>query len=290
MTDWLNQISPCLRNVGSLRHDAGWVEPQRFIHDHQLVLYAKGDFDVELPHRTYDCREGTFLIVPPGAYHVTRMTSRTGRRCWVHFDWVYRRDTVERPLISYPPRTPKGAALCPAPPFVPREILQGPLSLPGALELHKRLDSLWNTRQPRERLLARGVLLQLLAELLGPGASEAPPSAGRSHRLTQAIRTRLDRLAKKAIDDMPSIQEELESLGCSYAHACRRFHAAYGLSPLAYMHRLRIERAKLLLRKGSMPVARVGEAVGINNPAYFSRLFRDIVGLSPRQYAAGATM
>ncbi len=286
MTDWLQLISPCLRHVGTLRHSLGWVEPQRFIHDHQLVLFEKGDFDVEFPSQTFRCREGSFIIVPPGVYHVTRMTSRTGRRRWVHFDWAYPRGKRPRPLISYPPQTPKAAELCPAPSFIPAEIFHGLLTLPASLELHRQLDSLWNTHQPRRQLLCRGVLMQLLVELLGPADSEAPPSASRASRLAQAIRLRMDQLAKRPIDSMPSIQKEIESLGCSYAHACRVFQGAYHLAPLAYTHRLRIERAKLLLRKGKLSVARVGESVGIANPAYFSRLFHSLVGASPRQYAA----
>jgi AraC-like DNA-binding protein len=285
MTEWLHQISPCIRDVGSARYTSGWIEPQRFIHDHQLVLFAKGDFDVEFPLQTFDCPEQSFLIVPPGVYHVTRMHSRTGQRCWVHFDWNYHHDETLRPLISYPPEHPDPKELCPTPPFVPEMILHGRSPQSAVLELHKQINSLWNTGQLREQLLSRGILLQLLVELLGPEVSETAQSLYRTNRLPQKIRLRLDRLAKRTIDNMPSIQKELESFGCSYAHACRVFHFAYGLSPLAYTHRLRMERAKLLLRKGKLSIARVGLAVGIHNPAYFSRLFRNIVGLSPRQYA-----
>ncbi|MBN1555284.1 MAG: helix-turn-helix transcriptional regulator [Phycisphaerae bacterium] len=289
MTHWLNHISPNLRNVGSARYTAGWVEPQRLIHDHQLVLFAEGEFDVEFSSCSYPRGEGTFLIVPPGELHVTRMTSRAGRRCWVHFDWVVPRETIQRPLISYPPKQIVPGEMVSAPRFVPREVFQGPVPSPAALEIHARLDSLWNTERLHEQLLCRGIFLQLLVELFGPGASDALKPAGRSGRLAQAIRARLDGLADLPIEQMPSLQKELQSLGSSYAHACRVFHAAFGLSPLAYTHRLRVERAKWLLREGGRTVAQVGRAVGVENPAYFSRLFRKIAGLSPRRYAATST-
>lgn len=284
MHHWLEHIAPNPRHVGSLRHTAGWVEPQRFLHDHQLVLFARGDFDVELPSQTVNGRAGTFLIIPPGVDHVSRLRSRTGRRCWVHFDWTPPRLRVERPLMSYPPRRPEEATLCLAPSFVPRGMFYGPIPSPAVLERHREMERLWKAGRPQERLLARGVLLQLLVELLGPGTSRPASSPDRVDRRIRAIRTRLDQLAKIPVDETPSLQRELESLGWSYAHACRAFRAAYGLTPLAYTHRLRIERAKLLLRKGCRPVWRVGQAVGIRNPVYFSRLFRDITGLSPRRY------
>jgi len=64
----------------------------------------------------------------------------------------------------------------------------------------------------------------------------------------------------------------------------RRFKAATGMAPLEYVHSLRIEEAKHLLETGELPLAAVAQEVGYEDAAYFSRLFRRQVNMSPAQY------
>lgn len=64
----------------------------------------------------------------------------------------------------------------------------------------------------------------------------------------------------------------------------RRFRAATGLAPLAYVHALRLEEAKRLLESSDEPLGAVASAVGYEDPAFFARLFRREVQLTPAQY------
>ncbi len=53
---------------------------------------------------------------------------------------------------------------------------------------------------------------------------------------------------------------------------------------LGYRDEMRMVQAARLLRQRSMSVAEVGGAVGFSDPAYFSRMFSNHIGMSPRQY------
>jgi transcriptional regulator GlxA family with amidase domain len=64
----------------------------------------------------------------------------------------------------------------------------------------------------------------------------------------------------------------------------RRFTRATGMSPLEYVHRLRIEEAKQMLETGDAPVEAVAGEVGYQDASFFSRLFRRRVGMTPAQY------
>jgi transcriptional regulator GlxA family with amidase domain len=64
----------------------------------------------------------------------------------------------------------------------------------------------------------------------------------------------------------------------------RRFRAATGYSPLAYIQALRIEEAKQLLETGSAPVEAVAREVGYEDAASFRRLFRRLAGMNPGDY------
>ncbi|MCC6437052.1 MAG: helix-turn-helix transcriptional regulator [Acidimicrobiales bacterium] len=71
----------------------------------------------------------------------------------------------------------------------------------------------------------------------------------------------------------------------SPAHFSRRFRAAYGETPYAYLMTRRIERAKALLRQG-MSVTDACIAVGCTSLGSFSSRFTEIVGETPSRYRA----
>jgi transcriptional regulator GlxA family with amidase domain len=64
----------------------------------------------------------------------------------------------------------------------------------------------------------------------------------------------------------------------------RRFGLATGMAPLEYVHTLRLEEAKQMLESGEEPVEAIANEVGYEDAAFFSRLFRRKVGLTPAQY------
>lgn len=71
----------------------------------------------------------------------------------------------------------------------------------------------------------------------------------------------------------------------SPAHFSRKFRAAYGETPYAYLMTRRIERAKMFLRQG-MSVTDTCFAVGCTSLGSFSSRFTEIVGETPSQYRA----
>jgi transcriptional regulator GlxA family with amidase domain len=64
----------------------------------------------------------------------------------------------------------------------------------------------------------------------------------------------------------------------------RRFTDATGLSPIAYVQRLRIEHAKRRLERTDAPIEKMSWQVGYEDPAFFRRLFRRTTGLAPGAY------
>jgi transcriptional regulator GlxA family with amidase domain len=64
----------------------------------------------------------------------------------------------------------------------------------------------------------------------------------------------------------------------------RRFQNATGMSPLEYVHALRIEEAKQMMEMGDDSIEAIAQEVGYEDAAFFSRLFRRKVSLTPSQY------
>ena len=62
------------------------------------------------------------------------------------------------------------------------------------------------------------------------------------------------------------------------------FRETYGTTINNYLIAKRITRAKQLLRFTDMTVDEIGVAVGMTDANYFSRMFRKVEGISPREY------
>ena len=68
----------------------------------------------------------------------------------------------------------------------------------------------------------------------------------------------------------------------SVSQLTRLFRRATGTTPTMYMHRLRMERARILIERTSLSVTEVMAQVGIGDPSHFARDFRRAHGFSPR--------
>jgi AraC-like DNA-binding protein len=81
--------------------------------------------------------------------------------------------------------------------------------------------------------------------------------------------------------DVINMGEVAKKFGCSEGHFYRTFKRRTGLAPNAYLTRVRLQHAALLLRESSLPVKEVAQRVGLVDEAYFSRLFKKTTGRSP---------
>lgn len=64
----------------------------------------------------------------------------------------------------------------------------------------------------------------------------------------------------------------------------RQFKHYVGNSPMEYVTRVRINKAKLLLRSSKMSISEIAAQTGFDNSSYFSKVFKDTVGISPTQF------
>lgn len=62
------------------------------------------------------------------------------------------------------------------------------------------------------------------------------------------------------------------------------FKEQMGTSPLQYQQRFKMEKAKELLSVGSLSVSQVSAMVGFDDPFYFSRAFKNCVGMPPSAF------
>ncbi len=76
-------------------------------------------------------------------------------------------------------------------------------------------------------------------------------------------------------------------VGLSERHLTRCFHQETGLTPITYLNRFRVQRAKELMRAGKTSITEIALDVGFSNSGYFTKVFRAETGLSPREFIQG---
>jgi len=81
-----------------------------------------------------------------------------------------------------------------------------------------------------------------------------------------------------------------EKLGMSRTHLFRKLKVLTGMSPVVLIRRFRMEKAARLLLSKSGNITEISNSVGISNPSYFTRCFREQFGMSPKEYLAAMGM
>ncbi|WP_158817673.1 AraC family transcriptional regulator [Methylocapsa sp. S129] len=110
-----------------------------------------------------------------------------------------------------------------------------------------------------------------------------PKAAIGGHRaITRVKECLLERFSE------PVTLDELSALsGLSPFHLVRSFTRHVGAPPHAYQIRVRIERARTLLRNGTPP-AEAAHILGFGDQSHFTRHFKKTMRVTPAQYARAA--
>ncbi|PAE35429.1 AraC family transcriptional regulator [Bacillus sp. 7884-1] len=86
------------------------------------------------------------------------------------------------------------------------------------------------------------------------------------------------------IESSLTLKELAEQTNLSKPHFIQVFKKQTGYTPIDYYLRLKIQRACQYLDLSEWTVKEICIQLGFNDPYYFSRLFRKIMGLSPSKY------
>lgn len=91
-------------------------------------------------------------------------------------------------------------------------------------------------------------------------------------------------LMRSRLADPPTLAEIAEASGLSISQISARFKARTGYPPLSYFTRLRMQKACALLSDPALSVQGAAARLGYEDPLHFSRVFKRVIGVSPRQY------
>jgi AraC family L-rhamnose operon regulatory protein RhaS len=136
--------------------------------------------------------------------------------------------------------------------------------------------------------LIRLQLVELLI-LLSRIYNERNSKSNTSHNIVNDTNILIQRICgylSRNYDQKISIQTLCNLFNISPRHLNRLFKQETGQTVVEMVHNIRIEKAKQFLIESDEKVINVAIKVGYDDPAFFSRLFRRVVGCSPGKYKA----
>ncbi|MDE6622397.1 MAG: helix-turn-helix transcriptional regulator [Lachnospiraceae bacterium] len=81
-----------------------------------------------------------------------------------------------------------------------------------------------------------------------------------------------------------SLDELAQEYGINKFRLCREFAKYYEYTPIQYLNKIRIDKAKEMLLNTDDKIVDIGQMVGIENANHFIRLFKEKTGVTPLTY------
>lgn len=154
-----------------------------------------------------------------------------------------------------------------------------PNQLRGNTDFRSRFDELLSiSRHTDARAVRQGIhqLEGILLDLADVGERAGEPAPWLA-RATQA-------LSAGAADEPPDYAALAESLGISESTFRRGFRQGTGTSPHAFLLQRRAAEARRMLGETDLPLKTIAGRLGYRDVYFFSRQFRQLVGVPPATY------
>ena len=140
-----------------------------------------------------------------------------------------------------------------------------------------------------EKLCGHEVAVQTAKALLLPmprthqsGYAVLPLSPPHTDERIRAAETYM----QQAFSEPVTTERLAQRAGLGLRTFARRFKAATGRLPSAYLQAIRIEHAKAMLERESAPIQTVSSSVGYDDVTFFRSLFKRETGMTPAEYRA----
>lgn len=245
---------------GHYRHAAGHHMHREHHRDNLLIYCTDGQAFLNMEGESYTVSAGDLLLLPAGTRH--RYTAHPEAPWTIH--WVHYTGPLATDFQKY-----------------------------MGFDSSVRIRHLG--RQPRLLVDFNGLLS---VRQTGFRASGLIHAANRLRQLLTAIPISIDdtgheRTAEldtihnymhERLDERITLEQLADLAGLSPAHFATRYKEQTGTSPIQHFLHLKVERACQMLDATSLSFADISHRLGYDDAYYFSRLFKKVMGQSPRDY------
>lgn len=250
-------------------------------HDYvEIVIILNGRAEHCINEKSYGVASGDVYVLQGNQEHGFRNTTRDFRLCNV----MYRHELLDFPFEKLKTLPGYQALFVLEPARRRNSELRSLLRLDSArlkeiLEKVHRLRHEMETRASGFECAGQAYLLDLIVFLSRLYSTSSENSTAGLLRFSEAVAWMEENYIKQS-----SVSELARRAAMSERHFLRMFRKTFETSPLEHLIRLRIRLATELLQAGRHNITETAYKCGFSDSNYFSRQFRRIMGMAPRQY------
>ncbi len=269
--DWFTHSAIKIMDIRHIRMKLGEALDAYRLPANAFMFTLRGSASVSLDNREYICRKFQVLHGAKGCY----MDIRPSEEAFDYYLILYKAAQSALAAKERQRLIDVVSPVCVQYHFVPAQ----PLSIYERLQL---LEREWKEKGKLSRLHAKSLFYDFIYELLRQ-LDEQNVSGVQRELVEQAVRFIHEHYAEPI-----TLERLAHALECSPRHLTRMFRKRMAFSPIDYLIRLRVDRAKAIIAETDAALQEIAERVGFSDVYFFSRTFKKHTGFSPTQYKTDA--
>lgn len=155
----------------------------------------------------------------------------------------------------------------------------------SATYLKTRIASLLRQRKALQEIYMNKLMEGKNSSSAAPVADSLTPSQPQITPYDEQFMEKVMEFMEEQMDNTElTIDEFAEKLMLSRTIFYRKLKSIIGLTPVDFIREIRIKRAVQLIDSGEYNFSQVAYMTGFNDPKYFSKCFKKVIGITPSEY------
>ena len=276
----IESINLLMLNVGKAYHNGDWNWKNINSPFTRVFYVTEGEAMLHLADQTVTLRPGHLYVIPAYTTHSYECTGLF-THYYLHVYEGFKSEMSVMELYHFPTEVAANEAdghifetMCRQHPLA-RLPESNPQAYDNATNFTDYVQR-YHDMELWEKMELRGAILTLLSRFMREATPKVWTRDERMKRVLAYIHGHID----KTFD-----VEKLADVACiTKPYLIRLFKREFGIPPVQYINRKKVERAQLLLFTTDKTVKEVAYTMVFSDHSYFIRLFRKVSGITPQEY------
>lgn len=285
-------ILPKVRYIGYVNYTKPWIHFPRQTNEYVLYIIENGTMYIQEDDKKYTLKRGDIFLLDPNRMH-KGYKEDVCSYYYVHFkhDDLYKINSKSvDELLSKRKATLESNHLLEDSPNNSNSVFAKYINIDNTLLLMDIFYTLKNAindyymKQEDYKIYSSCKLLEILIKICREYVSTSISNENKPlPRVYYTVQNIIEYLNHNYQNKVTSNDIE-EIFELNYDYLNRSFQKITGYSIVNYLNIVRINNAKDMIATTTLKVSEIGYLVGIDDPYYFSRLFKKHTGVSPSKY------
>ena len=276
----IESMNLMMLNVGRAQHYADWNWQDVSSPFIRIFYVTKGEATLHLPDQSYVLSPGHLYIIPAYTVHSYECHGRF-THYYLHVYEGFKNEMNLQEVYELPTEVEAGEGmeqvfkfLCTRHPDA-----QLPESDPRSYDTSAQTSDYvarYRDMELWKKMELRGAMLMIMSHFIHKAKARVWTTDERMKRVLEHIHVH--------IGDNIEVEELAGLASVTKPYFIKLFKREFGISPVQYINRKKVERAQLLLFTTDKTVKEVAYKLGFSDQNYFIRLFRKLAGITPQEY------